>query len=158
MSKYKVVQITDPNIWEVLITDCYMDSLYNDPDLLEKYAFNAPTNVEALTKHTLEAFRESINFRFFSIWEGEYLVGYFGSDTISKDVQMITGMYVFKSHRNKEFIGKYIDILKSKFGNNIFIGLWLNNTRAQKFVKKLGFKHFSDIKVKGQSCIVYKLG
>ena len=156
MSKYKVVKCENPEIYRTLIEDAYRDSEANCPELFEKYCYKAPCSVEDLIEHTVSTLLEEVNFTLYTIWENDYLVAYFGRSVLARNVSYLTTFYIFHAYRNKDFVESFWSILDSKFAPDLYSCQWQNNIPAIDFLKRNGFKFYSEMRVKDQAVVVLK--
>ena len=146
----KVQKTTD---YKSILMDCYSDDEY----FLRNYVRNAPTTLENCVNLGLEDFAKAIDFTMYAIYVDGKLAAYFGKELMAKKSDYLHGFFIKKEFRTKEFITKFWKVWKSKFKSQVFCGLYKFNYPAIKFLKKRGFKDYSELQANGFDIVVLKV-
>ena len=150
MKKLTVIKVP-PHQYHPILALCYE----SDPEFLEKYCRNSPVDIVQCVELGVAEFKAAVNFTMYSLFDGESLVGYFGREVVGKQ-EFLHGFFIKPEYRSKDMLKTFWKIVKSKFSGEITCGLYSVNTRAQKAVKKAGFK-FQYVQDGKHPFVVFKL-
>ena len=135
--------------YESVLAACYE----TDPELLEKYHVLAPTDLESAVENTANVFRGSGDmFKMKKVFCDSEFAGYYGIERIEGNVAL-TGFFVMPQYRNKEFLSKFVSLIKEESDGPVYCGVYSHNQRAIKFLEKSGFGAYTQV----DNAIFYKL-
>lgn len=134
--------------FEETIKKCY----YLDPSI-EEFSRNKDCTLDGRIQKEVEALNKTdSSFKFYEIFDGECLVGYFGIER--SPVQCLTTFFIVPEYRqHKKKIWKFV---KSHLPRTFFAGLFKVNTRAINFYKKQGGKQIAEIMWENKPSVIFK--
>lgn len=120
---------------EAAIRECFA----SDPDLLSQWHIAAPASLDVCvgkTLHDIETTFDRPSFRFYRAYEGDKLVGYWGTEF----GQYINLIFVKPEFRRREFMREFWDAVECSLEPTFFTAVYAKNLPAVKFYSKLGTK------------------
>lgn len=93
-------------------------------------------SVEENIRDTCDSIENSSEI--YAVYESEKLVGYFAKYDENGNLSL-NGFHVLKEYRNREFLTRFWEMVKSKFEGTIYTGIWERNEPAIRTLLKAGF-------------------
>jgi hypothetical protein len=132
---------------EKTIAFCYAA----DPEL-QKFSRNSECDLDERVKREVECLKKANEtFKFFEIYDGKSLVGYFGAETIP--VPWLSTFFIMPEYRDRK--DNVWEFISAHFPNVFYSGLFKVNTRAIKFFEKHGGKKLTDSTTEDKPSVVF---
>lgn len=114
-----------------IIRECFA----TDAELLATFHIEAPADVDTCTNRTIEDLKKAPNFTFYSLKEGNEIVGFFGVSYV-EEIYYLNGFFLKAKYRHMK--KEFLDEIKKKTSNTFYTGIHVRNKRAEKFLLKHG--------------------
>jgi hypothetical protein len=91
----------------------------------------------------------------YGVYEDYKLVAFFSKYEDERG-QSLNGFHVLKEYRNREFLEEFWQIVKSKFDQTIYTGIYVRNEPAIKTLLKAGFELHASIIHENKVFLIFK--
>lgn len=128
------VNIVDKSEYRNVISDLFSE----DELLISKYHVNFGKGLESCIDRTESDFKSFDSFKLYSIKNNNEIVAFFGKQIVAGNTFM-TGFFIKLSHRTKDFILNFWNIVKETIkAETLYSCVFENNLRAIDFLSKKG--------------------
>lgn len=129
-----VTEIDDKQRIFAILYECFK----SDYELVQKWHIIAPDSIKNCAQRTFDDLMRCENLKFYSVYYGQVLIGYFGIEVYGGS-SFLTGFMVQKEQRTKDNLVAFWDIIITAFkGGMFFSGVWSKNERAKQYLLNRG--------------------
>lgn len=119
------------------LEDCFATDL----DLLNRYHIEAPAPLFKCVDRTYSDLLACDKIIYYNVFEKDKLIGYFCKEEY-KESFYLTGFFLKPEYRIWETKKEFWSIINEKMAGRFYAGIYEKNTRAMKFLSKMGGEIF----------------
>jgi GNAT superfamily N-acetyltransferase len=128
----------------VVLNECFS----TDQELLDKYHICAPADLNTCVRRTYYDLKNEKALRFFTLYclteDIAELIGFFGVSNLD-GYEMLMSFFVKPRYRSKDVMEFFWKSVEEETRMDFYTGVYIHNTRAQKFLEKNNFKLINEV-------------